>query len=338
MAVYKVIQNIEAEDKLVGPLGLRQFVYATIAGACVFINFRLLLATDLGIIRWIFIAGFSLPMILFGVLAAPLGGDQPTELWLLSHLKFFLSSRQRVWDQEGQSTSVTITAPKVEQRTLTKNLTQGEVKSRLEALTSMLDSRGWAIQQTPLMPSPSQVFEEGDRLVGADVLPQQLQPVDERAGDDVLDEKSNATAQRYGALVKEVEEQKRQQLAQKLSEAKKNPGNQDGPPAKWDIEAITPITAAGEGRVFEPDEEAARSSINEIAGNNEPSLEDRLKQAAEGLRSEHPQFTPASPLAAERQQRAQKRVNKQVAMLSNNGNFTVSTLASLANRDSGVPI
>ena len=28
MATYKVIQDIEAEDKLIGPLTLRQFIYA----------------------------------------------------------------------------------------------------------------------------------------------------------------------------------------------------------------------------------------------------------------------------------------------------------------------
>jgi hypothetical protein len=31
MATYKVIQDIEAEDKLVGPLSLKQFIFALIA-------------------------------------------------------------------------------------------------------------------------------------------------------------------------------------------------------------------------------------------------------------------------------------------------------------------
>ncbi|MGH7158305.1 MAG: PrgI family mobile element protein [Candidatus Saccharimonadales bacterium] len=31
MATYKVIQDIEAEDKILGPLTLRQFIYAGVA-------------------------------------------------------------------------------------------------------------------------------------------------------------------------------------------------------------------------------------------------------------------------------------------------------------------
>ena len=39
MATYKVIQDIEAEDKLVGPLTLRQFVYGGIAALCAYLSF-----------------------------------------------------------------------------------------------------------------------------------------------------------------------------------------------------------------------------------------------------------------------------------------------------------
>ncbi len=38
MAVYKVIQDVEAEDKLVGFLTLKTFIYAIIAGTIAYIN------------------------------------------------------------------------------------------------------------------------------------------------------------------------------------------------------------------------------------------------------------------------------------------------------------
>ena len=82
MAVYKVIQDVEAEDKLLGPLTLKGFVYAGIAVLLGFISFKLAMIGNP--IKWIFIPAFTLPMILFAVLASPLGGDQPTEVWLLS--------------------------------------------------------------------------------------------------------------------------------------------------------------------------------------------------------------------------------------------------------------
>jgi hypothetical protein len=85
MAVYKVIQDVEAEDKLLGPLSFKALVYAGIAGTCAFINFRLFLIGSP--LKWLFIIMFAIPMILFGVLAAPLGREQPTEVWLLSRIK-----------------------------------------------------------------------------------------------------------------------------------------------------------------------------------------------------------------------------------------------------------
>jgi len=41
MATYKVIQDIEAEDKLLGPMTLRQFIYAVIVVVMGFVAFRL---------------------------------------------------------------------------------------------------------------------------------------------------------------------------------------------------------------------------------------------------------------------------------------------------------
>src|SRR3954470_3689042 len=99
MAVYKVIQDVEAEDKLLGPLTLKGFVYAGIALLIGYINFRLLMPGSP--IKWIFIPALSLPMILFAVLASPWGGDQATEVWLLSKIEFFLKPRLRIWDQRG---------------------------------------------------------------------------------------------------------------------------------------------------------------------------------------------------------------------------------------------
>src|SRR3990167_1500412 len=120
MAVYKVIQDVEAEDRLVGPLTLKGLIYAMIAGALAFICVRLAIAGSLGEFRWGVILVLLPPIILFGVLAAPFGKDQPTEVWLLSHLRFFLQNRNRVWDQSGPSYSVVITAPKKVERQLTK--------------------------------------------------------------------------------------------------------------------------------------------------------------------------------------------------------------------------
>ena len=43
MATYKVIQDIEAEDKLIGALTLRQFIYAVVAIFFAYLSFMMIL-------------------------------------------------------------------------------------------------------------------------------------------------------------------------------------------------------------------------------------------------------------------------------------------------------
>jgi hypothetical protein len=106
MAVYKVPQDVEAEDKLVGPLSFRQFIYAGIAAGGIAIGFFFF---------QIFPALALIPVpavILFGALALPLRKDQPMETYLLALLRFYLKPKLRMWNPDGTITYVEITAPR----------------------------------------------------------------------------------------------------------------------------------------------------------------------------------------------------------------------------------
>lgn len=225
MAVYKVIQDIEAEDKLLGPLTLKGFVYAVIALACAFIDFRLMFVTALGPVRWVIILIFLGPMLLFGTLASPLGREQPTEVWLLSRLRFLFKSRRRIWDQNGIKQLVTITAPKREEKQLTKDISQTEVQSRLQALATTLDSRGWAVKNVSvnLNNQPDYFSDEdddSDRLVQASTIEQEQPVVDVHAEDDILDEQNNPTAQNFQSMMQRAEQDRKAQMANRLEAAR----------------------------------------------------------------------------------------------------------------------
>ena len=147
MATYKVIQDIEAEDKLIGWMSPRQTIYAAIVVVSLGIGFVLVTKAA----WWL-----AIPLIphtlLFTVLAGPFGGDQPTELWLLAKIQFALKPRKRIWNQSGISEMVTITVPKKIEKHLTDGLSQTEVKSRLKALATTIDSRGWAVKNININP------------------------------------------------------------------------------------------------------------------------------------------------------------------------------------------
>jgi hypothetical protein len=227
MAVYKVIQDVEAEDKLVGFLTLRTFIYAIIAACLAYINFRLAIATQLGSFRWIVILLFTPPLILFGVLSLPLGGEQPTEVWLLSRLRFFIKPRIRVWNQSGVQDLVTITAPKKVERHLTKDITQTEVHSRLRALATTLDSRGWAVKNVAVNMNTNPGYLDidntgSDRLVGTSGFTQELITADVHASDDIMDEQNNPTAQHFEALMQKADATRKQEVQDKVKEATKD--------------------------------------------------------------------------------------------------------------------
>jgi hypothetical protein len=232
MAVYTVIQDVEAEDKLIGFLTLKGFIYAVIAGVSAFLEVRLLISGSLGPVRWVLMLAFLGPMILFGVLASPLGREQPTEVWLLSRIKFFFKPRVRIWDQSGLNNLVTITAPKKLVRQLTKNLSQTEVRSRLQALASTLDSRGWATKNLAVnvgaVPGYLQVGDaDSDRLVGPSNLPQNQPVIDIHAADDILDEQNNPTAQNFAALMRQADDNRKKNITEKINAARADSSSAD---------------------------------------------------------------------------------------------------------------
>lgn len=225
MAVYKVIQDIEAEDKLLGPLTLKGFIYAAIAGVCAFIEFRLLVS-GFGAVKFAAMLLFLPPMVLFGVLASPLGREQPTEVWLLSHIKFLLKPRRHIWDQNSlPANTVTITAPKKVDKQRVKDISQSEVKSRLAALASTLDSRGWAVKNVAvnLYTSPGymdQQVDNSDRLIESSSVPAETPVLDIHPSDDILDEQNNPTAQNFQNLMVQAEEKRKKEIAAKLEAAR----------------------------------------------------------------------------------------------------------------------
>jgi hypothetical protein len=214
VATYKLIQDIEAEDHILGPLTLRQFIFALIA---IFSFYMCFIAFSKHfVVLWAFI----LPGIFFGFFAMPFGRDQPTEIWFLAKLRFWFKPRRRIWDQSGVKELVTITVPKKIERVLTDGLSQTEVKSRLSALANTIDSRGWAIKNVNINsfanPNPV-VAMASDRLINIDSIPQEVPSFDVQASDDILDETSNPLAQQFDQMITQSAQTHHQSLVSQMN-------------------------------------------------------------------------------------------------------------------------
>ncbi|HEY5805856.1 MAG TPA: PrgI family protein [Candidatus Saccharimonadales bacterium] len=229
MATYKVIQDVEAEDKLFGPLTLRQFIYGAVAAICLFLSYSF--ATHS--------AGFlmvvTLPIaFVAGFFAFPWGRDQPTEIWALAKIRFLLKPRRRIWDQSGVKELVTITAPKRVETYRTNGLSETEVRSRLQALASTIDTRGWATKSVYINAySQSANLNDSDRLVTPSLLPKPVDDVIVQAADDMLDEQNNAGAQRMQSMINQSTKAHRERLMASLQNSATSPAQTQTRPANY---------------------------------------------------------------------------------------------------------
>ena len=182
MATYKVIQDIEAEDKFLGPLTMKQFIFGASAAFFGYLSF---FAITKG--AYFLLTIFMPPAMLGAFLAIPWSSEQSTEIWVLAKLRFMFKPRARIWDQAGLEELVTITAPKKMEKQLTNGLDPTEVQSRLKALATTIDSRGWAVKNSTLPDSFAPFQEDSDRLVSPATLPKPVLD-NEPQFSDMLDE------------------------------------------------------------------------------------------------------------------------------------------------------
>lgn len=162
MAEYKVPQDVEADDKLIGPFSFRQFIYLIVVAV--------MAATAYGLGR-IFtpLAIIPLPVIIFfGALALPLRKDQPMEMYMAAILSFYLKPRKRLWDPDGIDSLIEITAPKVIEYSRVKDLDQQEAERRLSYLAEIVDSQGWAVRgvgvQAPNIAVNNNIYMEAQQV------------------------------------------------------------------------------------------------------------------------------------------------------------------------------
>lgn len=195
MAVYKVPQDVEADDKLIGPFSFRQFIYliiVAVAGA---------LAWGLGTL-FIPLAFIPLPVILFfGALALPLRKDQPMEIYLAAVVSFYLKPKKRLWQPDGIQSLVEITAPKSQEPQRAKDLSQDEAEQRLSYLANIVDTRGWAVRgvEEPQTNTPMQ----SDAYMEA------------QKAQDVLDE-TGGVAQSFDTMISQADARRRNEMVERM--------------------------------------------------------------------------------------------------------------------------
>ena len=297
MAAYKVPQDVEAEDKLIGPFSFRQFIYLIVAALGIFMAWLL---------SRIFIGLFVLPLpivIAFLALALPLRKDQPMETYLIAMIKFFFKPRNRIWDPEGTISLVTITAPKVTDGPQLKDYGSDEAAQRLAYLAQVVDTHGWSTRgATSANDSMSDIFV-----------------AEASHAEDVLDETSGVT-QSIDQKITQSDQARMQAVRDQIQAA----ASQYAPATSDTLSTQTPV--ATPAQQVEPVVQQTQSDLNTPVPRFNP-YPDAIHQHILNPSGQKPAIaeTPQS-------QPSREAVSPDIIRLANNNDLSISAIANEAHR------
>lgn len=133
---FLVPQFIDVEDKIVGPVTVRQFVLSLIAVLLMFIEFRLA-------VFWLFLIEAIFTAIIFGVLAFLKINGMPFHFFLLNLVQTRKRPNIRVWDKALSNADlkafIVVEKEKVQQEPVVQKRVSG---SRLSQLSLVVNTGG----------------------------------------------------------------------------------------------------------------------------------------------------------------------------------------------------
>jgi len=295
MATYKVPQDVEADDKLIGPFSFRQFIYLIIVALAGGLAYGLAQL-------FVGLAVIPLPIIIFfGALALPLRKDQPMEIYLAAIVSFYLKPHRRIWDPDGIESLIEITVPKVVVVDRTKGISQADADQRFSYLANIVDSQGWAIRGA------------GTQAPGAinnDIY------LEAQGADDVLDA-NNSVAQSFDSMMNRETERMRQEAVDRMRQVTEEP------------QTIAP-TPAESNPFLQPQPTTAIPSLQPVY-NPYPNIQQSVIQP---IGDTSHAYTPPveTPVVETPPTTSDKPVSADIMNLANNSDLSIETIAHEARR------
>ena len=279
MAQYKVPQDVEADDKLLGPFSFRQFVYLLIAAG--------LIALAVGLFQLFpVLAIIPLPpVLLLLVLALPLKKDQPMETYLAAMVSYYLKPHTRLWTPGQRDTTILITAPKIVEEVRTRDITGEEATHRLSFLADIVDTEGYAIKNTANSSMRDDLVAEANEAV--DMFDEyQTANIDRAISENKTMQQTDAKngmqaeLEKLEAARKEEERKRREELKRKQDEEHRQAiESMRGAIARGDEVDMKGATIQNDRGMIKKNEsekittESSKSSIMESASNSDASAD-----------------------------------------------------------------
>lgn len=295
MSQYKVPQDVEADDKIIGPFSFRQFIYLIIVALA-------------GVLAWwlgsivFFLAIIPMPVIIFfGALALPLRKDQPMEIFLAAMVSFYLKPHKRLWDPDGIDSLIEITAPKTPEVQRTKDISQDEAQRRLSYLSEIVDSQGWAVRGVGV--------QQPDNAMRSDAYFAAQQT------DDILDD-NNTITRSFNTKLEKSNTDRHQAMAKIISG---EPTNYFGTPLTSSASTPKPVNDDSIKINYNPYPDIQQSVIQPL------DAQDAAKPPTHQTAAQKPAAQPA-PTTID------KTPSADIINLATNDDLSIATIAREANR------
>jgi hypothetical protein len=232
MGQYKVPQDVESEDKLIGPLSLRQFIYVVIGvvwGGLMFfilrpnnspspaVNYTIMAILIIPITGFFLLLGFGRRQ------------EQSFEKYFVALVRFYFVPRVRVWDKDLSTVELVreeVAAPEI--------ITEKNVsKSSLEQLALVMDTHGFMKDPTiQLQDEANQAAAYSQRVINPQQIAgnagNQSRTLQVTQQDDVLDA-ANLRSTQVNELLQNEEANIHQQALERVRQNMTSPQTETQP-------------------------------------------------------------------------------------------------------------
>jgi hypothetical protein len=232
MGQYKVPQDVEAEDKLIGPLSLRQFIYVIIgvvwAGLMFFIlrpnnspspavNYTIMAVLIIPITGFFLLLGFGKRQ------------EQSFEKYFVALVRFYFVPRVRVWDKDLSTVELVREEAAAPEIITEKNVS----KSSLEQLALVMDTHGFMKDPTiQLQDEANQAAAYSQRVINPQQIAgnagNQSRTLQVTQQDDVLDA-ANPRSTQVNELLQNEEANIHQQALERVRQNMTSPQTETQP-------------------------------------------------------------------------------------------------------------
>ena len=232
MGQYKVPQDVEAEDKLIGPLSLRQFIYVIIgvvwAGLMFFIlrpnnspspavNYTIMAVLIIPITGFFLLLGFGKRQ------------EQSFEKYFVAFVRFYFVPRVRVWDKDLSTVELVREEAAAPEIITEKNVS----KSSLEQLALVMDTHGFMKDPTiQLQDEANQAAAYSQRVINPQQIAgnagNQSRTLQVTQQDDVLDA-ANPRSTQVNELLQNEEANIHQQALERVRQNMTSPQTETQP-------------------------------------------------------------------------------------------------------------